>query len=125
MVESMPSPARAVRLFVPVCLFICAAACVRTAPRSLPATGTVTVGVTSRGPGVEAMAFAVSVEPAGMDGSVKGGVGVFTARNVPAGSHVVQLKDLPRECRVDGDAERKISVSAGRSTVVRFVVVCT
>jgi hypothetical protein len=85
----------------------------------------VTVGITSHGPGVEAMAFAVSIEPGGMGGSVKGDVTVFTARNIPAGSHVVRLKDLPRGCQVDGDAERKISVSAGRSTAVRFVVVCT
>jgi hypothetical protein len=35
------------------------------------------------------------------------------------------LKDLPGRCRVDGDAERKISVSIGRMATVRFVVVCT
>ena len=71
------------------------------------------------------MTFTVSIEPAGVDGSVKGDVGVFTASNTPAGSHVVRLKNLPGRCRVDGDLERKITVSAGRSTVGRFVVVCT
>lgn len=71
------------------------------------------------------MAFAVSIEPGGIAGSVKGDVGVFTARNIPGGSYVVRLKDLPRGCRVDGDAEHKISVSSGRSATVRFVVVCT
>jgi hypothetical protein len=125
MVEAMPSAAQTVGLCVSASFVICAAACARPAPQSLPAAGSVTVGVTSRGPGVEAMAFAVSIEPGGMNGSVKGDVGVFTARNVPAGSHVVRLKDLPRGCRVDGDAERKVSVSAGRSTAVRFVVLCT
>ena len=83
-----------------------------------------TVGVTSRGPGVDTMTFTVAIEPAGVEGSVKGDVGVFTA-DMPAGSHVVRLKSLPGRCRVDGDPERKISVSAGRSTTVRFVVECT
>jgi hypothetical protein len=71
------------------------------------------------------MAFAVSIEPGGISGSVKGDIGVFNARNIPTGSYVVRLKDLRRGCQVDGDAERKISVSSGRSTAVRFVVVCT
>jgi hypothetical protein len=84
----------------------------------------VTVGVTSRGAGVETMTFTVSIEPAGVNGSVRGDVGVFTASDTPAGNHVVRLKDLPGRCQVDGDAERRISVSAGRSTTVRFVVVC-
>ena len=88
-------------------------------------SGRVTVGVTSRGPGVETMTFTVSIEPAGVEGSVRGDVGVFTADDTPAGSHVVRLKDLPGRCRVDGDPEPNIIVSAGRSTTVRFVVVCT
>ena len=83
-----------------------------------------TVGVTSRGPGVETMTFKVSIEPAGVDGAVRGDVGVFTAADTPAGNHVVRLTDLPGRCRVDGGSERKIRVSAGRSTVVQFVVVC-
>jgi hypothetical protein len=91
----------------------------------LPAFGRVTAGVTSRGPGVERMTFTVSIEPAGVDGSIRGDVGVFTADNVPVGNHVVRLKDLSGGCRVDGDPERRIRVSAGRSATVRFVVVCT
>jgi hypothetical protein len=70
------------------------------------------------------MAFTVSIEPPGVDGSVRGDVGVFTAHDIPPGTHVVRLKDLPGKCRVEGDPERTISVSAGRSTAVRFVVVC-
>jgi hypothetical protein len=91
---------------------------------SPPASGRVTVGVTSRGPGVETMTFTVSIEPAGVEGSVTGDIGIFTADDTPAGNHVVRLKNLPGRCRVDGDSERRISVAAGRSTTVRFVVVC-
>jgi len=85
----------------------------------------VTVGVTSRGPGVEAMTFTVVIEPAGVEGTVKGDVGVFTADHTPLGSQVVRMKDLPSRCRIDGDPERKITVSAGRSTTLHFTVVCT
>jgi hypothetical protein len=121
----MQTAARAVRLGVSAALFFGCAACIKAAPQSLPASGRVTVGVTSRGPGVDTMSFTVSIEPAGMEGSVRGDVGVFTADRTPAGSHVVRLKNLPGRCRVDGDPEPRITVSAGRSTTVRFVVVCT
>jgi hypothetical protein len=71
------------------------------------------------------MTFTVSIEPAGLNGSVKGDVGVFTADDTPAGSQVVRLTNLPGRCRVDGDPERQIIVAAGRSTTVQFLVVCT
>jgi len=85
----------------------------------------VTVGVTSRGPGVEKMAFGVAIEPEGIDGVVHGDVGIFTARNVPAGNHAVRMKDLPRGCRVDGEVEQTVRVSPRGSTAVRFVIQCT
>src|SRR4051812_34417838 len=81
--------ARLPRRCLSACLLIGAGACAKTPPQALPAMGTVTVGVTSRGPGVSAMVFHVSIEPGGFDGTVKGDVGVFTARDVPPGSHVV------------------------------------
>jgi hypothetical protein len=123
MSKPMEAVRRAVRLCLSASLFAGAAACAKAAPQSLPESGRVTVGVTSRGPGVETMTFAVSIEPAGVRGSVKGDVGVFTA-DTPAGSHVVRLTDLPARCRIDGNPERRISVSDGRSTTIRFVVVC-
>ena len=101
------------------------AACAKSNVKAVPTSGRVTVGVTSRGPGVDAMTFTVSIEPAGVEGAVKGDIGIFTADDTPAGNHVVRLKDLPGRCRVDGETERKITVTAGRSTTVRFVVTCT
>ena len=35
------------------------------------------------------------------------------------------MKDLPRGCRVEGDVEQTVRVSARGSAAVRFVVVCT
>ena len=103
----------------------CCAGCAKTTVKSVPTSGRVTVGVTSRGPGVAAMTFTVSIEPAGIEGTVKGDIGIFTADDAPAGNQVVRMKDLPGRCAVDGETERKITVAAGRSTTVRFVVTCT
>jgi hypothetical protein len=116
--------ARTVGLCISASVWLCAGACAKSAVKSVPAAGRVTVGVTSRGPGVERMTFTVSIEPGGVEGAVKGDIGVFTADNTPAGSHIVRLKNLPAGCRVDGDTERKIVVSAGQSMTVRFVVTC-
>lgn len=115
---------RAACLCMSASLFFCGA-CAKSTVKSVPTSGRVTVGVTSRGPGVNAMTFTVSIEPAGVEGAVKGDIGIFTADDTPAGNHVVRLKDLPGRCRVDGETERKITVAAGRSTTVRFVVTCT
>lgn len=35
------------------------------------------------------------------------------------------MKDLPRECEVEGVAEQTVRVSPGGSTAVRFVVLST
>jgi hypothetical protein len=110
---------------VSAALFLGAAACVKRALESQPASGRVTIGLTSRGPGVDTMTFTVAIDPAGVEGSIRGDVGVFTAEQTPAGSHVVRVKNLPGRCRVDGEPERRIVVAAGGSTTVRFVVVCT
>ena len=114
--------------FVRRCLplvILAAGACAKTPPQASPATGSVTVGVTSRGPGVQGMTFGVSIEPAGIAGTVKGDVGIFTARDIPPGSYVVRMKDLPRGCRVEGDVDQTARVSARGSAAVRFVVVCS
>jgi hypothetical protein len=122
-VEAM-HPVRVTCLSICASLAVCAAGCATNNVKSVPTSGRVTVGVTSRGPGVERMTFTVSIEPAGVEGPVKGDIGIFTSDDTPAGTHVVRLKNLPGGCRVDGDNERKITVAAGRSTTVRFVVTC-
>ena len=120
-----PSTASPARLWLAAVLAVCAGGCAKTPPQSPPATGSVTVGVTSRGPGVERMTFGVAIGSGGIEGIVKGDVGIFTARNIPPGSYDVRMKDLPRGCRVEGDAQQTVRVSARGSTAVRFVVVCT
>ena len=104
-------------------LSACACATGMRQPRS--DTGTVTVGVTTSGSGVSTMNFRVTVEPAGISETVRADAGVVTRSNVPSGDHVVRLIDLPARCRVDGAAERTITISqARRSAALRFHVVC-
>jgi len=116
---------RTVRLGIAALVIAAAAACAKHAPQTQPASGRVTVGVTSRGPGVASMTFTVSIEPAGVNAPIKADAGVYTANDTPAGTHTVRLKNLPASCRVEGSEEREISVAARRSAVVRFAVVCT
>lgn len=115
---------RTIRLCIALSVVTGTAACATHAPQTQPASGRVTVGVTSSGPGVASMTFTVSIEPAGVNAPIKADAGVYTANDTPAGTHVVRLKDLPGRCRVEGNEERQISVSPRRSAVVRFVVVC-
>jgi len=109
-----------------VAVLLPASGCATAARQEGPDRGTVTVGVTASGPDVAAMTFRVTVDPAGLSGSVRADVGVFTKSNVAPGDHVVRLLDVPARCRVDDGAERTITLSQQRrSAVVRFHVVCT
>jgi hypothetical protein len=88
-------------------------------------TGTVTVGVTTSGEAVAGLTFRVTIEPAGIDGTVRADAGVLTRSDVPPGDHLVRLLDVPSRCRVDGAAERTITIPPqGGSAVLRFQVVC-
>jgi hypothetical protein len=87
--------------------------------------GTVTVGVTTAGRAASATRVRVTIDPAGISESLSTDAGVFTARDVPAGDHVVRLREVPAECRVDGPAERRVTISPQlRSAAVRFHLVC-
>jgi len=121
----MPFAGRNLRLCIASLVIAGTAACAKLAPQTQPASGRVTVGVTSSGPGVASMSFTVSIEPAGVNAPIKADAGVYTANDTPAGTHTVRLKDLPARCRVAGSEERQISVSPRRSAVVRFAVACS
>jgi hypothetical protein len=121
----MPYANGTVRLCVAALVFAGTAACTRSAPKTQPSSGRLTVGVTSTGPGVASLSFTVSIEPEGVNRSIKADAGVFTSNDTAAGDHVVRLKDVPARCRVEGDQARPIKVSPSDSAVVRFVVVCS
>jgi hypothetical protein len=101
------------------------AGCASRTANTGPETGTVTVGVSTQGNAIQGLTFGVNITPAGASGRVKADAGVFTARNAPAGDHVVRLTNLPSRCIVDGGPDRKVTVSAQRSATIRFVVRCS
>ena len=104
---------------------LASSACANRSANTGPETGTVTVGVSTQGSAIQGLMFGVDITPAGANGRIKADAGVFTARNAPAGEHVVRLTDLPSRCSVAGGPDRKVSVSAQRSATIRFVVKCS
>jgi hypothetical protein len=98
--------------------------CAKQPPQAPPGGGRVTIGVTTMGPDADALTFRITIEPAGIAGSVQARAGVFTRSNTPVGEQVVRLSDVPARCRVEGGAERTMTISAARSTTLRFVVAC-
>jgi hypothetical protein len=121
----MRRTANQLALLLAIVVVACATACA-SAPRQRRADhGSLTVGVTTSGGSSSTLTFRVSVEPAGISGSVKADAGVFTTDDVPFGEQVVRLLELPGGCRVENGAERKISVSEQRRfAVLRFDVRC-
>jgi hypothetical protein len=106
-------------------LLLLLSGCATGLRRPRTGTGTVTVGVTTSGDAVRGLTFRVTIEPAGVSGTVSADAGVLTRSDIPTGDHVVRLLDLPERCRVDGPAERTITIPPpGGSAVVRFQVVC-
>ena len=100
-------------------------ACATSTSQPAAARGTVTVGVTTTGSAsARANTFRVTIEPAGMTGTVKADAGVFSRGGIPPGDQVVRLLDVPAGCQVEGGAERRISIAARASAVVRFAVQC-
>lgn len=88
--------------------------------------GRITVGVTTRGKGGADLTFRVSIEPAGIEGSVKADAGVLTRGGLAPGDHVVRLLEVPARCRVKGGADRTVIISRQRpAAVVRYDVDCS
>jgi hypothetical protein len=105
---------------------LCSIGCATGAGPQRPERGRVAIGVTTTGGAASTLTFRVTIEPAGLTGAVKAEAGVFTSGDVPYGDHVVRLVDVPPECRVDGGAERTISVSEQQPTAaLRFTVRCS
>lgn len=101
------------------------AGCATGARPQQPGDGSLTVGVTTTGTAPSGGRYGLTIEPAGIVGSLKAQAGVFTTDALDPGEHVVRLTDVPAGCRVDGGAIRKITISDDRRFVVlRFDVRC-
>ena len=109
-----------------IALLLCSAACAGRTPAQ-PA-GILTVGVTTTGPGVSAMAFTVEVsgtraDPDARSDRLRADGGIATFRDLAGASYVVRLS-LPSQCEADGGASRPVTVAARRTSAVRFTVRC-
>ena len=55
---------------------------------------------------------------------IKADGGVATVAGLPPGTYEVTL-DLPARCRSENGASRRVTVSARRTTAIRFAVTCS
>lgn len=118
---------RGIRLTFAACAvaLLVGAGCATGVRRQQPAIGSLTVGVTTTGAAATGVRYRLTIEPAGIAGTLKAQAGVFTTDAVPSGQHEVRLADVPAACRVDGGTVRQITISdEQRFVVIRFDVRC-
>ena len=87
-----------------------------------PTTGALHITTTTNGPDPDPNGYKFSI-----DGGPKQDIGVngeVSVGSISAGSHVVQLSDNASNCTID-DASRTVTVTAGGTTDVAFVITCS
>jgi hypothetical protein len=86
-------------------------------------TGTIEVSVATSGDQPDPDGYVVTVEGFG-PGRAIGINGSETFTNVPAGSYTVVLSNIASNCTVTGGTSQSVSVTAGETSQVSFVVTC-
>jgi Tol biopolymer transport system component len=112
---------RATRL-VALCGVLSASACTGTDDTNEPVVGAIEVTVRTEGSAPDPDGYSLSV-----DGGAGRPVGVndeLTLDALAPGSRRVRLEGLEANCYVSGDAERSVSLQAGETATLEFVVVC-
>lgn len=107
---------------VALSLLTTVAACASRQPDTRPGGGTLTVGVSADGPGVETLTLSLLVN--GTPGEVRADGGLLTRRGLPPGDVSLRLEGLPASCAVEGGAARTVVIRANRTTALRLVVHC-
>ena len=103
-------------------LALLAAACAPKTPETEPRGGTVTVGVTTTGPGLKGLTFRLKLAEDVVVKTIDADAGVAS---FPIGAGQLQLiLEVPGRCRVEGGPERKIVVVEKSVTPVRYTVIC-
>jgi hypothetical protein len=103
-------------------LLLTAGACTGRQPDTRPDAGTLTVGVSSDGPGVESLTLRLVVD--GTRHDVRADGGLVTVRNLRPGDVSARVEDLPAGCAVEGGPARTLVIRPGRTTAARLVVHC-
>jgi hypothetical protein len=99
------------------------AGCATETLKLAPGTGTMTVGIVTKGPNIADLTFRVLVDGNPVPRAIRADAGVLST-SLPAGEHQVTLSELPARCRIDGEADRRVVVPEGRVAPVRFTVIC-
>ena len=87
-----------------------------------PTTGTVRVVTSTTGVTTDTDGYAFT-----LDGGAPQPIGGNTAvnlDNVPAGTHMVVLTDVPADCALDGNSAPSLIVAGGETAEARFVIRC-
>ena len=99
-----------------------AAACAPKTPETEPRGGTVTVGVTTTGPGLKGLTFRLKLAEDVVVKTIDADAGVASFQ-IGAGQHRLTL-EVPVRCRVEGGPERRVEVVEKGVTPIRYTVIC-
>src|SRR5687767_15273087 len=92
-------------------------------PTPPPTTGTVQITTTTSG--VEQDADGYSVQIGSGAAQAIGATATLTSEDIDPGTYPVQLTGMAANCTVAGENPRTVTVTAGESTTVAFVITCT
>src|SRR5688500_5452278 len=87
-----------------------------------PTTGSIAITTTTAGPEPGPDGYAISVNDGAEVGI--GANGVHQIDDLAAGSHTVRLGGMATNCTVEGGNPRTVSVEAGATATVQFILTC-
>lgn len=88
----------------------------------LPGSGTLQVTTATTGSPLDPDGYSVRLDSGSPQSIVTNGT--LTIGSVPPGSHSVQLSGEAGNCTVSGNKSRAVSISAGQTATIQFVIAC-
>ncbi len=92
-------------------------------PTPPPTTGTVQITTTTSG--VEQDPDGYSVQIGSGAAQAIGNTATLTSEDIDPGTYPVQLTGMAANCTVEGESPRSVTVTAGETTTVAFVITCS
>lgn len=88
-----------------------------------PTTGTLEITTSTSGVEQDADGFSLQIDAAAPQAI--GATATLTTADVAPGTHTVQLTEMAANCTVAGDNPRTVSVTAGETTTIPFLITCS